>query len=418
MRDVLLFLETSLTGNGPLFFACARRLGLKPVLVSTHPVAFQHIADFESLLVGAMDCSTIVKAIDAFGRDRVAGVCSPLSQWAERVAQVAEVIGCPHSSPEAVAICRDKFRTREVLAEAGIRDVAFRSASTGAEAEAAAKAIGGLVIVKPREASGATGVRICHSPKEVRDHVDHFVRTMPKTAKHGVSVEEYIEGPQFGIELFDLIPIAIRRKHISPPPASIPIGLDCPPMDAPEVCKAVVDHAIRATRATGYVHGPAHVEVRSGQKGPCIIEINPRIVGGVGAESVRLACGVDLVEATIRFSCGMPYSLDRKFERASVTRYLLRRDVVALDVAGREEAMKVKGVSDVGVYAHALLRGGPALNYMDRIAYVVSEGATTADAVKSANEGLRRLEIIPERALGRVLRKTKKKFLAKLAKRW
>ncbi|MET0638725.1 MAG: hypothetical protein ABWZ19_01775 [Hyphomicrobium sp.] len=186
-------------------------------------------------------------------------------------------------------------------------------------------------------------------------------------------------------------------------------------MDDPQICKMVEEHAIRATRAAGYERGPAHVEVRYGAKGPCIIEINPRIVGGVGAESVRLAFGVDLVEATIRFSCGMPYSLDRKFQRASATRYLLRRDIVALDVTGQDDAMAVEGVSEVGVYAHALLRGGPALNYMDRIAYVVSEGATTADAIKSADEGLRRLQIIPESSWGRAVRKMKKKVFAKEA---
>lgn len=409
MRNVLLLLETSTTGNGLLFFERAEQLGLKPVLVSTTPSVFQDVAKYDSLTVRSMKVEAIVDAVDVFGRERIAGVCSPLSQWAELVALVARALERPHCNPEAVAICRDKFRTREVLGGAGIHDVAFRSAFSGVEAEKAAAALGGVLIVKPREASGAFGVRICNSPPEVRAHVDDFVVKMPSFAQFGISIEEYIEGPQFGIEMFDLQPLAVRRKHISPPPSSIPIGLDCPPLEDAEVCRAVVEHAIRATRATGYVRGPAHVEVRFGAKGPCIIEINPRLVGGVGAENVRRYCGVDMIDATIRFAAGMEYSLDKKFERASVTRYLLRDGIVPKAVLGREEAMAVPGVVEVGIFPGGMFRRGPTQNYMDRIAYVISEAATSADAIASADKALGRLRMIPESRLSRTVRRVKKK---------
>jgi len=395
-RDVVLFLDTSVTGNGLQFFETAKAIGVTPMLVAKRPTEHAELSHFQNMPVRRMSVEDIVKAIDDFGRDRIAGVCSALSQRAEMVALVAKAIGRPHCDEAVVAVCRDKFRTREVLADAGFRDVLFERAWTGEEAAEGARKIGGTVIIKPRESSGATGVRICRSPEEARDHVESLATTMPQTRDIGVVVEEYIEGPQFGIEMFDLQTIAVRRKHISPPPASIPIGMDNPPLDDPQVCARIAAHAEKALQAVGYTRGPAHVEVRLGAKGPCLIEINPRLVGGVGAENVRRAYGVDMIEATIRLACGLPYDLSRKKERASVTRYLLRDGEAVSEVLGREDALAVPGIVEVGFFPDGFSRTGGARNYEDRIGYILSECDTPAEAIAAADEALRRLRPVAE----------------------
>lgn len=397
-RDTILFLDSTPTGPGALFFERATDIGLVPILVSKRPEQHTYLSRFERMQVRRMDLAGVLAAIDQYGRERVAGVCSSMSQHAELMVRVAQAIDRPHADPAAVAVCRDKFLTREALADAGIRDVGFETARSGPEAAQAARRLGGTVIVKPRLSSGAFGVRICRSPSEASEHVETLAKELPDVGTIGVAIEEYIEGPQFGVEVFDTKAIGVRHKHVSRPPASITIGADFPALDDPAICSAIAAHAEHATAAVGYTRGPAHVELRYGARGPCIIEINPRLVGAMGPENVMRAYGIDLVEATIRFSCGMAYDLSKRKERASSFRHLLRDGPSVSAIAGREDALRVPGVVHVGLFPNWFSRSGPSRDYQDRVAYVISEADTPAEAAASAEEGLSRLRIVPDAA--------------------
>ena len=80
----------------------------------------------------------------------------------------------------------------------------------------------------------------------------------------------------------------------------------------------------QALRALGLGWGPAHVELRLTQDGPRIVEVNPRLAGGMIPRMVEEALGIDLIEHVVadRRRAGRGRSRPARSRAASI-RFLL-----------------------------------------------------------------------------------------------
>jgi carnosine synthase len=73
--------------------------------------------------------------------------------------------------------------------------------------------------------------------------------------------------------------------------------------------RALAVFAAEAARAFGFRTGVLHIEAKSTSAGPRIVEINARMGGGAIHLIVEAVWGVDLIEAQVRSSLGLPQSL-------------------------------------------------------------------------------------------------------------
>src|SRR5262249_10553574 len=73
-------------------------------------------------------------------------------------AQIAQALGLPGGNPDAVLRCRDKHRTRQALAAAGVAQPKSALVGTVAQALEIAAEFGYPVILKPRALAGSLGV--------------------------------------------------------------------------------------------------------------------------------------------------------------------------------------------------------------------------------------------------------------------
>ncbi len=390
--DIFLLLESDPFGTGALFFQRARDLGLRPILLYTEPESRRLLKDFESAKLIAMSDDLVLDMIERLGRDQVRGVWSVRDRYVGLAARMSAAIGRQGIDPEVIAVCHDKFNTREALAEAGLNNVSFKLAQSADEAEVAADALGGRVIVKPRMSTGSSGVRLCSSPQEARSHFDTLVEHMPHVRRLGALVEAFVEGEQFSVQFFDGRPIGVTHQKVGPPPTFITVGLDFPWSDDERMRDRIVECAQQAMEAVGHVRGPGCVDIRCDQQGPHVIEINPRLPSEMISENIRLATGLDVVNAAIRFACGMPYDLTLTQNRASATRWLLRSTRPVGDLAGEDEVAGLAGIAHVRLFPQ-WFGGGPANSYKDRLAFVIAEGDSTAKAGEIAEQALSRLQL-------------------------
>jgi biotin carboxylase len=395
MNDILVLLEADPVGTAALVFERARALGLRPVLFSTEPGKFRALAEFDNVTLPGISESTVVAAIDRLGRQRVRGVWALRERLAGIAARVSIVLGRQGADPGPIEVCCDKLRTRQALAEAGVRDVPFALVRSSDEAAAAASTLGGRVVMKPRASAGSLGARLCRDSGEARRHYEALAGRLADVRESGAVVEAAVDGPQFSVQIFDGRSLGVTRQDVGPPPAFITVGVDFPWADDEAVAGALVAHAERAMAAVGHVRGPGSVDLRWGGHGPCIIEVTPRLVGDMIAENIRLATGIDVVEATIRFACGLPYDLRPTRSRGSATRWLVRPGTPVSDVLGREEAMRLDGVAKVDLFPYYYRREGPATDFRDRLACVIAEADSAARAGEIAASGLRTLRVKP-----------------------
>ena len=148
---------------------------------------------------------------------------------------------------------------------------------------------------------------------------------------------------------------------------------------------ALAAAATDALRALGLGWGAAHVELRLTAAGPRIIEVNPRLAGGMIPRMVEEATGIDLVARQVARAVG-PVAPPRPTRAVpAAIRFLVATCPGRLVDVRADRARQVPGVAEVGVLA----RPGQEIvlrhSFQDRLAWVL---ATGPDAGRTAEKAL------------------------------
>ncbi|MDA8016390.1 MAG: ATP-grasp domain-containing protein [Thermoanaerobaculia bacterium] len=122
------------------------------------------------------------------------------------IAQTREARGIPGTSVETTYLCRDKPAMKEALREAGIPCAQSTGTDRADEVRDFARQVGYPIIIKPRDAAGASGTWKVSSDEELEPVLEEC------GVVHGrsVAVEEFIEGHE---GFFDTITIGGQIVH-------------------------------------------------------------------------------------------------------------------------------------------------------------------------------------------------------------
>ncbi|HEX6754634.1 MAG TPA: ATP-grasp domain-containing protein [Mycobacteriales bacterium] len=416
----LLFVESNTTGTGMLALRLCDRLGLAPVLLTGRPDRYAGLAGTgaEVVVCDTNDPAALAGAVDALAAlpGGLAGITTTSEFYLVPAASLAAAHGLVGNPPEAMATCRDKSRTRAVLATAGVGQPAFAAVRDAAEVPAAVEKVGLPCVVKPADDSGSNGVLRCGTAEEAVEHaaavlaVTENVRGQPTA---GVAlVEAYLPGPEVSVEVMTtggrshVVGVTAREVTDGPHlvetghlfPATGPVGADPVGADPPDVDPAGADPvgadpvgadpagadpaaahsaaaaaAVRALAVTGVRVGATHVEVKLTPDGPAVVEINARLAGGMIPELVLLATGIELLEQQLRAYAGLPVSLEPVRSAYAGIRFLTAPAAGVLRaVTGAGAARAVPGVDRVTLIAAPGRPVRPAENAYDRLGYVIA----------------------------------------------
>ncbi|MCU0681116.1 MAG: ATP-grasp domain-containing protein [Polyangiaceae bacterium] len=393
MTPWLAFVESNTSGTGWLFAQAARRLGLRPVLLAEdggERYPYVRSQGVEVRAVATREVAAVVEACEQLREGGgLAGVTTTSDYFVEVAADTARRLGLPGPEPGAVAACRDKHAQRVALRDAGAGVPRFVAVESASEAEAAAEALGPPVVVKPVSGSGSVGVRLCATAREAAEHAAGLLsrrvneRGMPVPAR--ALVESFERGPEFSAESIGGRVVGVVAKHVSPPPYFVETGHDFPAALSPQALGAIEGEATRALSALRLGWGPAHTEIRLTERGPVIMEVNPRLAGGFIPELVRLARGVDLVTQCVRLAAGRPIDLESRSAGAASIRFLLAEGAGVLTAfEGLEAAGGGEGVVEAQAYAEPPRRVAPGGDFRDRLGHVIAVGPTAALAAARA----------------------------------
>ena len=385
----VLFIESNTSGTGRIFARMARECGYRPVVFAESPSRYSFLQQDEVECV-TCETSSLPRLMDAVGERsreaRVAGIFSSSEYFIHTAAQLAQEYGLPAPDAEALQQCRNKWRQRTLLHNAGFHAPKFQLAHSMEEAQTALDKVPLPVVLKPLFGSGSFGVRLCKTRAEVAEHGNFLLHRTEN--ERGIPtppeflVEEYMVGPEFSVEGFNGKAVGITRKHVSGEPFFVELGHDFPAVLPPETAAHIVEVTEAALKKMRLTWGPVHVELRLTEKGAAIIEINPRLAGGFIPEIVRLAYGVDLVKATLMLAAGEApeMAVDRR-RYASIRFMTPRRDGGIHRIAGLDEARQTPGVSQAEMYAGAGERIKVQHDFRDRMGHVIACGETAAAAM-------------------------------------
>jgi S-sulfo-L-cysteine synthase (3-phospho-L-serine-dependent) len=376
------FVESETTGHGEEMIHAARRLDLRPVLICADPSRYSFHEDVEIRLADTADPGVVVRAIDSLPQGNVVLVTSTADRYVGISAQVAAALDLRGPDPDAIALCQDKDRQRERLADCSVSVPEFSVATEPEDAAEAADRLGCPVVVKPVNGSGSVGVRLCCTPAQAADHVKHLLSEgtdewgRPRAPR--ALVERVVPGREFSVEILAGAIIGITETQLGSPPSFVEVGHDHPAQLTTEQAALLSAEATGAVMALGLARENAHVELRMNNNQVWVIEVNPRLPGGHITKLVKLATGIDMVENHLRHLTGAGVNMLATRHRSAAIRF-------ALD---KPEFRPPECAPAIGVVEAQLdLRPTPAHHFgdfRDRIGYVIAVGDDTPTAAARA----------------------------------
>lgn len=377
------FIESNTTGTGQLCVQRARRSGFRILFLTSHPELYPFLS--AELIAPCLVDTADADAICALLRDEddIAAVMSTSEYFIEIAAQVAARFSLVGPDVEAVRNCRHKGRFVRILREAGVCLPESFEVNSPEMLEQLAPRLSFPVVVKPVYGSGSVGVQLVSNTTDLLaaggvllsgTRNERGLRVAP-----GILVQQYVAGDEYSVEVFgangrDHV-IGYTRKHLGPLPFFVETGHDFPARLDSAAEEAIRSEVLRALQAVGYRSGPSHIECRLGSDGRArIIEINPRLAGGMIPHLVELARGIDLLGALIDFFAGRTIDLAPTRDRCAAIRFLVS------DRQGTIEAFH-SPVSDPGgngvdaAFVPLKPVGAkvqPPRDFRDRLAYVVA----------------------------------------------
>ena len=399
MPRLLLLLPTS-TYRTAAFVDAARRIGAELTVASEQPSTLEAANPTGLLTLDFQNPVNAAQAASAFARehplDAVVGVDDDTAVIAATVAEQLRLKGNPVA---AAVAARDKYRQRQLLAAAKVPVPRFALHRLDEDPRELAKQVVYPCVLKPLRLSASRGVIRADNPT---GFVTAHARLSAILAGCDAEflVEDFVPGYEVALEGL----LVNRRLHVlalfdKPDPLDGPFfeeTIYVTPSSAPTgLQKSIAECAERATRALGLIEGPVHAELRYNERGPWLIELAARPIGGRCSAVLRFGDGVPLEELILRHALGMPIpSLEREKVAAGVMMIPIPGAGELREVRGVAEAKAVPLVEDVQITAHLGERLVPFPEGSRYPGFIFARGPTAAAVEAALREAHRRLVFV------------------------
>ena len=390
------------------FVEAARQIGVELTVASEEPSTLEAANPAGLLTLDFEQPERAADAVRVFAKQYpVNGVVGVDDRTALVAAAVATKLQLKGNPVHAAVAASDKYLQRELLAKATVPIPRFVLRNLEDDPVTIAKSISYPCVLKPVRLSASRGViRADNAQSFVSAHGRlRAILADPETAAacgdraRQYLIEEFIPGYEVALEGL----VVNRRLHVLAvfdkpdpldgpffeetiyvTPSSVPAGLQT----------AIRDCADRAVRAVGITDGPIHAELRYNERGPWLIELAARPIGGRCSAVLRFGDkGVSLEEIILRHALGMPIlSLQRERLAAGVMMIPIPGAGTLQEVSGIDAAKAVPLIEDVQITAHPGERLAPFPEGSRYPGFIFARGETPAvveTALREAHSKLR-----------------------------
>lgn len=159
-------------------------------------------------------------------------------------------------------------------------------------------------ILKPSRNSGSRGVAKISQQTEKEEFVSLFNRAMNDSRDQSVMIEQFIEGPEFSVEIIvwngHVNVLTVTDKKTTEAPYFVELGHNQPSVFPLEMQAKLKDAAVAGVKALGLNNCAAHAELKLMEDKPYLMEIGARLGGDfISTVLTQLSTGIDMVAAAI-----------------------------------------------------------------------------------------------------------------------
>jgi biotin carboxylase len=393
----LLLLLPTTTYRTEAFVEAAAKLGVELVCASERPSTFEALAPDSLVTLDFGDPDASAETIARLAARRPIDAVVPVDDLTTVVAAaIGQRLGLKANSLPAVAMARDKHAMRRCLAAAGVPVPRFRLVRLADDPAALGADVEYPCVLKPLALSASRGVIRANDPREfvaafrrIAAILESVEAPLPDEARRALLVEEFIPGREVALEGLliggTLHGLALFDK---PDPLDGPFFEETIYVTPSRLAQAVQAEIAAATRdacsALGLTEGPIHAELRLNERGPFVLEIAARSIGGLCSRTLTFGTGLSLEELILCHALGRPLeSLERERRAAGVMMIPIPRAGRLASVRGADEAAAVDGVEDVAITMHPGQQVVPLPEGWQYLGFIFAR-AETPDAVEHA----------------------------------
>ncbi|MGM0904484.1 MAG: ATP-grasp domain-containing protein [Bacillota bacterium] len=299
--------------------------------------------------------------------------------------KIAGVLGLFQCSPDAMGLMEDKLKVRETLRDLSITPyyAVYHDHSIGNDfIEQNEKYL--PLILKPTMSNGSKNIILAKSKMNLIAGINSLKR---KNINGSILVEEYLEGPQYLIEVLiynnEIQIVAVIEQEIND--RFIVTGYSFP-AEIDESDQLKLEESVAGiVKRVGITNGICHLEVRKVKGEWKLIEINPRMSGGAMNRILEEGTRINLVKEIIKLHLGEQPDLKTGQPLHVHAKYLtVNSQGRLLKVTGKNRASAHQGVKYVYVKP---VKGSiliPPISMGNRYACVVAAAEKAKDAKKVA----------------------------------
>ena len=365
----LLLLLPTATYRATAFVEAALRLGVALTVASELPSTFEQAQPAALVTLDFSDPErAALQATEFARRYPIAGVIGVDDDGAVVAAAIAGRLGLKGNPPAAALAARDKHVQRRELARHGVPVPRFELHGLDEDVTQLAARVHYPCVLKPLRLAASRGViRADDAP----GFAAAFARVKEILEQAGcersILVEDFVPGPEVALEGLVIDGrLALLGLFDKPDPLDGPFfeeTIYVTPSRLPGPAQRELARcAEAAVAALGVREGPIHAELRHNARGPWLIELAARPIGGRCSAVLRFTAGeggretgdpYSLEELIIRHALGMPLPvLEREQRAAGVMMIPVPGAGVLREVRGIAEARAVPLVEDVAITAH------------------------------------------------------------------
>jgi biotin carboxylase len=311
------------------------------------------------------------------------------------VAAIAEALGLPGIGAETARLMTNKLAMRARLADRGIPQPRFATVRTPAEARTAAREIGFPAVLKPADSAGQVGLARVES---VDDAEASFSDAAAASPTGEAVLEEYVEGTEMNgivvVQDGEVLAVFLCDR-LRPPGRGFGVSWlhVYPPTPEGAQLAEAERVAVDAVRALGLRNGLGFPQLIAKPDGGVVVVECAARIGGMMAEHLLHAFGIDLLEVALRLALGEPIAQDHvreRFRRPVAIRFLTA-DPGTLSpgrvtrVGPLDDVLASPGVLAAEVYSEVGETIRPVRIISDRRGYVIATGETRGEAVERAD---------------------------------
>ena len=319
----ILLLMSPATYRAGAFLQAAKALDLEVVVGIDLP---ETLADYWHVPLG-LDFTSIADAVqtivDFAYQHPLDAILSVDDSASELAAHACAALGLSHNSPQASVAARDKFLMRTLMSAGGTPCPVFRRFWLSDDPAWIAEQVTYPCVLKPQRLSGSRGVIRANTTDEF---VSAFQRLKRFLLQEGYSeqetsflVEDFIPGCEVAVEgLLTHSELRVLAIFDKPDPLDGPFFEETiyvtPSRLSTRVQQDIARCVTTAATSLGLHEGPVHAELRVNERGPWMLEIAGRSIGGLCSTILEFGAGMGLEEMILRHAVGLEIP---SWERAS-----------------------------------------------------------------------------------------------------